>query len=440
MSEYLLPIAVILILIALNGLFVAAEFAIVVAPLSRVANLAAGGMAAAKRVLPWLQDPRKRNRYIGTAQVGITIASLGLGMYGEASVIDWLLHPLEETFHLDEASAHTIAFIIGVGILTYLHVVLGEMVPKSIAIQAGDASLLWLSGFMSVIQKVFAPVVAGLNAVADFITRLMGIPPATGDERLFSAEELEFIVEESATGGLLDASEQVYVENIFDLQERTVAQLMTPRRKMIGIPATANLTEVKAVLCAERHSRYPVYEESLDNIVGVVHVKAVARQAIVEDGEGDFDLRQIMRPPLFIPETLKVSDMLRSLPKRRDHLAIVIDEYGGIAGLVTIEDLLEEVVGEIQDEYDEETPPMRELEPGLIEVRGDVILDELNQHYDLDLESREADTVGGLIMAGLGRLPRAGDEVLVQDVRLVVKTTEGMAVQSVWMYLPGEKP
>ncbi|NOX61264.1 MAG: HlyC/CorC family transporter [Chloroflexi bacterium] len=433
-SDYLLPIAIIALLIVINGLFVAAEFAVVAAPYSRIAQLAAEGSAAAARVLPWLKDPEKRNRYIGAAQVGITIASLGLGMYGEETVVAWLLPPLEHYLGLSEAALHTVAVIIGVGILTYLHVVVGEMIPKSLAIQSAEATLLGLARFMAVVQKLFSPLILSLNAAANLITRLMGIPPAGEKDRLFSSEELEYIVEEAVLEGLLDPSERIYVENIFDLSERTVGQVMTPRNRIVGIEHTARPEEVIAFICANRYSRYPVYEEDLDHVLGVVHVKSVARE--LANGGREFDITALMKEPLIAPEMTRVSEMLRLFRQKKEYLAIVIDEYGGVAGLVTMEDLMEEVVGEIQDEYDQETPPIREIDDHLLEVRGDVLLDELNQHYDLRLYSRDADTVGGLVMALLGRVPQVGDEVELQGVRLSVQSVDGMAVGAVRVHLP----
>ena len=433
-SAYLVPIVVIAILIAINGLFVAAEFAVVAAPYSRIAQLAAEGSAAAARALPWLKDPEKRNRYISAAQVGITIASLGLGMYGEETVVAWLLPPLEHYLGLSETALHTAAIVIGVGILTYLHVVVGEMVPKSLAIQSAEKTLLGLARFMAVVQKVFSPLVLSLNFVASLITRLMGVPPAGEKDRLFSSEELEYIVEEAALKGLLDPSERIYVENIFDLAERTVGQVMTPRNRIMGVARTAAPDEIIAFICANRYSRYPVYDEDLDHILGVVHVKSIARE--FAKGVSEFDVCALMKEPLIVPEMTRVSQMLRLFRQNKEYLAIVIDEYGGVAGLVTMEDLMEEVVGEIQDEYDREIPPIREIDEHVLEVRGDVLLDELNQLYDLHLHSRDADTVGGLVMALLGRVPQVGDEVKQNGVRLRVQAVDGMAVGSVRVHLP----
>lgn len=434
MNEFLIPILIIVFLIFVNGVFVAAEFAIVVAPYSRIARWATEGKSSAARVLPWLKDPAKRNRYIGTAQIGITIASLGLGMYGERTITHWLAYPLEHYLDLDVHTAHTFALIGGVGILTYLHVVFGEMIAKSIAIQSSDTSLLRLSGFMAVTQKIFSPFVVSLNAVADGIIRAVGIPPADTQDQLFSAEELQYIVEESTSKGLLDPIERVYVENIFDFDDRTAGQVMTPRNHIVGISVTTPLDDVLKTVCKEPHSRYPIFEDDLDHVVGVLHVKSLARRLV--DGS-QLSLSDLMRKPVFVPEGIKVGDVLRTLRQYRVHLAMVVDEFGGIAGLVTIEDIIEEVVGEIQDEYDTEILPIREISDTVIEVRGDLLLDEINQHYALDLHDKQADTIGGLIMDSLGRLPHAQDELTLGEVHIQVLEMDGLAVKRVRIQFPG---
>ena len=436
MTEYFLPIAIIAFLILLNGLFVAAEFAIIATPYTRITRLAKGGSQLAKKILPWLKDPAERNRYIATAQVGITIASLGLGMYGEHTIAKWLLGPLESLGRLSEATVHLIALILAVGILTYLHVVVGEMVPKSIAIQYPERSIMRLANSMAFMEKLFSPLVRFLNAVGDGITALMGVPPADAHDRLHSPEELEYIVEESASGGMLDDSEKLYLENIFDLGERTVVQVMTPRNRIHGFAITDAIEDVLDSVCQSKFSRYPIYDDRMDQIVGVLHVKTLARH-VAQDDELP-DLAGLLQPALFAPETLPLSDMLRQFRKEQASLALIVDEYGGTAGLITIEDIIEEVVGEILDEYDQEMPPMIEIEPGVIRARGDLLLDELDQHYDLDLGREEVDTVGGLVMGELGRVPAEGEDLLVNGVRIKVEKMDGVALQSVLIYLSGK--
>lgn len=427
MSAYLLPTLIIFLLIILNGLFVAAEFAIVSAPYARIARKAETGDAAARRVLPVLQEPRLRDRYIAAAQIGITIASLGLGMYGEATVARWLEAPLARLGLFSPAAVHTVAFVLALSALTYLHVVLGEMIPKSLAIQSAEATALQLAAPMTLMQRLLAPLVFSLNALGNLITRLIGVPAAGSHDRLYSAAELEYLMEESVSGGALQPLEQVVLENIFDFSERTVGQAMTPRNRIVGLPLAASGADVRDTVLAAPFTRFPVFDGSMDSIVGVVHIKALARHLAQEDAA--IDLAALLAPPLFVPESAALQETLTLMRQRGMQMAIVIEEYGGVAGLITLEDIVEEVVGEIRDEFDQELPPFQELGAGVVRVRGDLILEELNQHYDLTLDMEDVDTVGGLIMALLGRVPVAGDRVETGGIHFQVEEVAGMAVQ-----------
>jgi len=434
-NEYLVPLLIITGLILLNGLFVAAEFAIVAAPRTRLTQAAERGSRAAADVLSILADPAQQNRYLATAQIGVTIASLGLGMYGEHTVAAWLHGPLSRITPLAGPLSHTVATILAIGILTYLHVVLGEMIPKSLAIQHAESAVLRLDRPMVILRKLFQPVVFVLNGIGNQIVRLMGIPPVNAQARLFSAEELEYLMEESAEVGLVEADEQLFIENIFDLRDRSVGQVMTRRKQVVGLSIRADEQETLRFVCQQRHSRYPVYGKGLDDIIGVLHVKTLARQQANRDRQ-PFDLRQLARPAAYVPESLPLDQALTRLRRDRRQLAIVVDEYGGTAGLVTLEDIIEEVVGEILDEFDLEIAPLERLGDGLVRARGDLLVDELNQLCDLSLKHPEADTVGGLVMAALGRLAEQGDHVAMDGVTFEVEGVEGLAVQTVLVRLP----
>ncbi|NUQ37806.1 MAG: HlyC/CorC family transporter [Caldilineales bacterium] len=427
MSEYLLPTLVIFLLIVLNGLFVAAEFAIVSAPYARIARRAEEGHAAARRVLPVLQEPRLRDRYIAAAQIGITLASLGLGMYGEITLAHWLEAPLTRLGILSPAAVHSVAFVVALSTLTYLHVVLGEMIPKSLAIQAAENTVLQLAAPMTLMQRLLAPLVFTLNALGNAVTRLIGVPAAGAHDRLYSAAELEYLMEESTSGGALHPGEQVVLENIFDFSERSVGQAMTPRNRIVGLPLAASAAAVRQTVSAAPFTRFPVFTGSMDAVVGVVHIKALARH--LAHGDETIDLATLMTPPLFVPESAPLQETLTLMRTQGAQLAIVIEEYGGTAGLVTVEDIVEEVVGEIRDEFDQEAPPFQDLGGGVLRVRGDLILEELNQHYDLALKMEDVDTVGGLIMALLGRVPLVGDRVEVDGIHFEVEEIAGLAVQ-----------
>jgi CBS domain containing-hemolysin-like protein len=433
MTEVIVPIGIILGLILFNGIFVAAEFSIVSAPRTRIAQSADRGNSAAQHTLKVLLEPVLQNRYIATAQIGITLVTLGLGSYGEHILADWILIFLEDFSPTSEALAHTIASVISVVLMTYLHVVIGEMIPKSLALQAAEPTVLALARPMSVFQILFFPFVWTLNVMGNGIVRLLGVPPAEGNDRLFTAEELDYIVEESLEGGMLDSSEQLFIENIFDLSDRNIEQIMTPRTQVHGILVGADEKTILRRICETRKSRYPVYEDDIDHIIGILHIKDFARAR--RSTNGSLDLKAIVRPATFVPENLVLDRMLLSLQKENIQLAIVIDEFGGTAGIVSMEDLVEEVVGEIQDEFDREILPIQEVSDKLLRVRGDLLLDELSQHYELDFDETEAHTVGGLVMELLGRIPHPKDVVETKGIRFEVESTERLAVQSVLIHL-----
>lgn len=434
--EMLIPVLIIAILILFNGIFVSAEFSLIAAPATRIAQEAKAGSRPARRILNVLRNIDWQNRYLATAQVGITIVSLGLGMYGEHVMAEWLLVPLEQYTVLAAPLAHSIATVLSVALLTYLHVVLGEMVAKSLALHFAKPVVLRLAMPMAILERILGPLIFLLNGMGNLVTRLLGVPPADRQARLFSPEELEYIVEESYESGLIQSSEQLFIENIFDLRERTVGQVMTPRTRMVGIAADENLEAVLDTVCEARHSRYPVYEDGLDQIIGVFHIKDLARYQV--NPSGPFDLREIAnrRPVPFVPESLSVEAMLVRFRRESLPLAIVIDEFGGTAGLVTLEDLVEEVVGEIQDEFDQETAPFERLSEHELRVQGTLLLDELNQHFDLALAHPEVNTVGGLIMSLLGRIPQPGDRTEQDGIEFEVESVDRMAVQTARVHLP----
>ena len=436
MNDVLLPIFVIALLIVVNGLFVAAEFGIAAAPRLRIQQMAEEGVESAGDVLATLHTPALLDRYISTAQVGITLASLGLGMYGEHAVAAWLLAPLEQVTWMTQAASHTVATIVAVGFLTFLHVVLGEMVPKSLALQHPGDTAMRLALPMIWLGRLFLPLTVVLNALGNGLLHLAGVRSASAAEKLTSADELAYIVEESSERGLLEPTEQLYLQNVLDFSERTVGQVMTPRNRLIAIAADARETEVLDILSSQPHSRYPVFEEDRDNVIGILHAKDVARRLV--NHPGNFDVRACMHAVLLVPETLSLDAMLQRFRGEHVQVAVVVDEFGGTAGVITLEDLAEEIVGEIQDEFDQEIAPFEWLGERRVRVRGDLLLGELDQHFDLNLEQEEADTVGGLIMALLGRMPRAQDTIACAGVTFTVESMDGLAVRTALVTLPPE--
>jgi CBS domain containing-hemolysin-like protein len=289
---------------------------------------------------------------------------------------------------------------------------------------------------MTWLGRLFSPVVWLLNRLGEAFIHLLGVVPTEARERLFTPEELEYIVDESSAGGLLEPAEQLFFQNILDLQERTVEQIMTPRTRLVGLPVTASREVVMRKICESRKSRYPIYEGTIDQIIGVLHIKDLARY-MIHHPDQPWDLRELARETFFVPESLPLDRVLSRFRGEQSQMAIIIDEFGGVAGILTLEDLEEEVVGEIQDEFDREPHPIQELSSHRLRVRGDLLLSELKQLYGVELEHPEAHTVGGLVMTLLGRIPRSGDVARYHGVEITVESVERLAVNSVIIQLPG---
>lgn len=431
--QLILPLLVVAVLILVNGFFVTAEFAIIGVRHSQVEQMVQEGVGEAQNVQKILNSPRRQDSYIATAQLGITIASLGLGMYGEpkiAEFIDPYLTNLSGTI-VSETLLHTIASIIALSILTYLHIVLGEMVPKSVALSSPESAVLRLSKPMRVSEKILAIPVRILNRIGRGLLHLFRITPAEGQARLHSPEEIELIVTESAESGLLLEDQEEIIRNIFDFSDRQVGQVMTSRTRVQALPHDMPVEELLTFVTKSRHSRFPVFEGDLDHIIGILHLKDIARQKL--NGNGSVNIREIIHPAVAVPEDKPVEQLLAAFKRQRIHMAIVLDEFGGLAGIVTLEDLVEEIVGEVRDEFDIEKEPIVEIEPGVIEVAGTFLVEDLNEYVFLGDHSAlpDVETVGGLIHSWLGRPPVIGDKVnseLNGNVIFTVLDVDGLAV------------
>lgn len=436
----ILPLIVVAVLIIVNGIFVAAEFAILGARPTRMETLAADGNERAVHVLEILESNRKQNTYLATAQLGITVVTLGLAMYGEAKLAHWfeinVLAPLTG-LEPDSTIVLIAGYVITLGVLTYLHVVVGEMVPKSIALSEPNKTALQLDRFMAGLRWVLFIPIWILNSIGDLLLRLFGIPLEAGTARLYSPEEIEQLVSESTEGGLITQEAEEIIGNILDFHDRDVGQIMTPRRKVDGIPVDIEWNELVKVVAESNHSRFPVYEDDLDHVVGILHLKDFI--AHHRAGGEPVNLRDMLRPTPVVTEHDDVTDLLQAFKLQRIHMAIVLDEHGGVAGIVTLEDLVEEIVGEVRDEFDIEREPYVELEPGTLEASGDYLLDDLKEaiYIGEDEDLPDVDTVGGLIVTKLGRPPQSGDTVEL-DGSVVVKVlgVDGMAVTRVQIDYP----
>ena len=413
------------ILILLNGLFVAAEFAIVGAPRAAIERKAAQGNRAARMVNDILHDAKRQDRYIATAQLGITFASLGLGMYGEHYLAGQIVYLLESLGAAKWIAAHAIASVAAVGILTYFHIVVGEMVPKSLALEHAEKTVLWITPPMMWIKGLMYPLVVGVNDLGNGILRIFGIKrQATGAEYYHTSEELQYIIEESLEGGMLHAESGQVLRDLFEFGELDAGEVMVPRVKIQGIPLHATHQELVQIFRTSRHTRYPVYEGDLDHIVGYVHVKDLMRLILKNKSIKAEDLR----PVPFLPETSELDTILAVMHRERTQMVIVMDEHGGTAGLVTIEDLFEEVIGEIDEDASDQPNTYLDNE-GTLHVLGTTRLEEVGEALNIALEHDEVDTVSGLVLMLLDRPPVVGDSVTYRNTQFEVKAVEGHGVQ-----------
>lgn len=435
-----IPFVVIIFLVLLNGIFVAAEFAMIGSRKSQLQQMTEEGNEMAGHVLAVRTDSKRQDNYIATAQLGITMATLGLGMYGEPRVAEMIEPSLVRVLNFaPEALAHTIASLLVVAMMTYLHVVVGEMVPKTMALSSPSETAIRINRFMEIVERFLLRFpVRILNWIGRSLLRLVGIQSAEGHSRAHSPEELELIVSESAEGGLLNEEEEELIRNIFDFGDRVVGQVMTPRPKVQAIPVDIPHDDLVSLVVNSAHSRFPVYEGDRDHIIGILHLKDLVRAETSQGGSEIADLREILNPAPAVPEDQPVAQLLAVFKRLRIHMAIVLDEFGGMAGVVTLEDLVEEIVGEVRDEFDLEREPYVKLGRGLIETSGAYLKDDLAEQLYLGADSDipDVETVGGLVVTALGRPPEVGDEVVYGEVRFTVVAVEGLAVSRVRILFP----
>jgi CBS domain containing-hemolysin-like protein len=420
----MIPVLIITALITLNGVFVAAEFAIIGASRLEVERSVRRGNRMARMVHRVLGSAREQDRYIATAQLGITSASLALGMYGEHLLAEWLAHHFEAFGVLRWIGAHALASVVAVAFLTYLHVVLGEMVPKSLALQSPARVAMAVAAPMRMIELMLYPLVVVLNGIGNGILRLAGVErSAAGADSHRTADELGFIVAESRAGGLLAREPARILQELLEFAELTAGEIMVPRTHIVALSLGATRAQVAAALGTERHTRFPVFDGTLDNVVGAVHVKDLLA-ALRHGGRLESAL---LREIPFVPTTQPVEQVLAALRRTRSHLAVVMDEHGGTAGILTLEDIFEEVVGDLADSG--ELPAIRTDPAGRTSVAGTVRVDELGESLGLVLEHDEVDTISGLIITKLGRPPNVGDRVEHEGVVLEVSAVRGRGVE-----------
>jgi CBS domain containing-hemolysin-like protein len=415
-SSIILKFLAVLVLVGINAYFVAAEFALVAVRRTRIEQRVRGGDRRARHVLDSLEHP---DDFISAAQLGITIASIGIGYIAEgtiAALIEPHLHWINTVGVLGNAgiTAHVISTIITLLIVTYLHVVLGEQVPKMIAIQRAEVVALWTVRPTQWFGAALRPFIKFMSGSASAITRMVGVPPTGVHSVPHTPEEIRMLIEQSQEHGDIEAEQEQMIAGVFEFPEIMAREVMTPRRDIKALDVNSTMDEVMQFLIEEGHSRVPVFEEELDRIVGVLLAKDLLPYLVGSKGDG-FQLREVMREPYFVPDTKLLGELMTEMRAQNVHMVIVIDEFGGTEGIVTMEDLLEEIVGDIYDEYDEPEPDIEVTDDGEIMVDGGASIYEVNERFDMNISSDDYDTIGGFIFGALGRVPAVGDKVVVQD-------------------------
>jgi len=421
-----LRLGAVLLLVAANAFFVAAEFALVASRRTRIDAWARRGDRKAVVVKKALLS---LDRYISGTQLGITLASLGLGWIGEpavATTIEHLFAGFPAPF--DAIATHSVASALAFTAITFLHIVLGELAPKAVALLHPESTSRWVAPPLMLFTAATNPFIWALNGTANALLRLFGARPQTERERVHSPEELRMLVEQSRSTGGLRAGDARLLEGVFEFSEKNAREVMTPRTDIIALSGDHGLAQAADEIAAAGRSRYPVIGESIDDVIGTVHAKDVLRG--LREGK-DFAVRDIARPAFFVPGTREVEDVLADMKRQKVHLAIVLDEFGGTAGLVTMEDLLEEIVGPIYDEYDQASAPgsaAGAASGGPPIFSGGTDVADVSRALKLPLDDADYTTIGGMLFGRLGRLPKVGDRVTVQGATFEILEMDGRRV------------
>jgi CBS domain containing-hemolysin-like protein len=431
-----LSLLIVILLVLANGFFVAAEFSLVSVRRTRIDELVDQGNRRARVVKRSLRD---LDAYIAATQLGITMASIGLGWVGEPALARLLDPAFEAILPADAAwiSAHTVAFIIAFAIITMLHIVFGELAPKTIALQRAEPTSLWVVGPLELFLRIFRPIIVAMNGLGRLVVRAIGLQDTSGHALVHSQAELRMLVTASAQGGQLEESEQEIIDRAFVFADDTAADVMLPRTELVGVPLDADAESVRRLLAEERLERYPVYEGDSDHIAGVLH----ARDALAALAAGrPLDLHILIRPVLQVPDSLPLDRLLESLRAARTHTAVVVDEFGGTAGVVELERVIERLAGPLPDEFSRAALLPNGAAPSADDnqvVDGLTLVQDVNEAFGLALDESIAHTIGGLLFYELGRTPRIGDTVGVGGARLTVAALDGLRISAVRVELTG---
>lgn len=415
---------VIALLLLSNGFFVASEFAMVSVRKTRIIELTREGNFTAKIALESLKD---LDKFVAAVQLGVTISSIGLGWVGEAT-LSRMLEPLFNFIprQYQFVAVHSISVTIAFILITVLHVVIGELMPKSIALQYPEKTSLVIAIPMQFVTKIFNPFINLLNNFGKFLLKLLKIPHSQTSHLAHSIEELNMLINASYNEGVLNETEKEMLHNVFKFSDLTAKQVMVPRTDMACIPSDITAAELNAITTDSQYTRYPVYEENLDHITGFIHVKDL--YSLSMKGE-TFSLEKLIRPVLLVPETITMDNLVREFKKCQGQMAIVIDEFGGTSGLITLEDVLEEIFGEVQDEFDaDEEADIKELSEDTYLANAMMRLDEITEFFGVEIIDEDVDTIGGFVVKLLGRIAQIGDKVKIDNLEFTVEAIDGARI------------
>ena len=422
----LLRIVVVLLLVLGNAIFVAAEYALVTARRNRLQELAEAGRAGAKHALELMDNPV---RFISTVQVGITVAGIAMGAIGQPLVSDWF----------DFVQSDTVAFLIAFLFLTFLSVSLGELVPKAIALQRAERLAIALAWPIDLLGRITHPLVWLLQVSANAVVRLFGIEPAPTGIIVNTREDIRAFVAEAGETGVVEGVEQEVLYAAFKFADKEVHDVMVHRPEVVAISVALPPRECLAAVITSPYTRYPAYRESVDQIVGILHVRDLF-SALYEKGIDNVVIADLLRKPYFVPETKDLAALLAEFRAQNQHMALVVDEYGSMQGIVTLEDVLEEIVGEIEDEYDLPDESMERIDEHTVRVDGTFPIDDFNEEFEVHMPDDDYHTLAGFVFGQLGRAPEAGDEVSWNGLKFNVIDVEGTRIEKLQVEFLTEEP
>ncbi|MGO4786312.1 hemolysin family protein [Paenibacillus sp. 2KB_20] len=426
-GKLILNLLLVFLLVLLNGVFVAAEFSLVKMRQSRLTQLVSEGNRLAGIALKVNQ---KLDAYLSATQLGITLTSLGLGWIGEPAISELLVAPIMHSIGFtDERLISTISVAVGFCIITFLHIVLGELAPKSLAIQRTEGTALILSAPLLWFYRIFLPVIWVLNASANRILKMVGIEPASEAEAAHSEEEIRILMNESAKSGVIDENEMKLMDNLFDFSDLRAREIMLPRTDMDVLFTNYTLEENLQIVNETKHSRYPVATDNKDRIIGFVHITDL----LLAEPDKQRDLASLMRPIMDVSESTEISEVLRKMQARHEQLALVVDEYGGTAGILTAEKILEEIVGDLYDEFEDERPEI-EVYDEYFSVDGRMLIEEVNDLTGLMIEEHNVDSIGGWLFKELEGNPAVGKKTTFDGVVFEVEESTRLRVTRIMIH------